>query len=256
MIDANLVEIFASAQGEGPHVGRSTVFVRFGGCDLRCVWCDTPGTWRPAKACRFEISAGSGEFSEESNPVSLERIERAVAALDPMEGSFVSLTGGEPLLQPEAVRGVALAMRARGLRVHLETYGLAVAALEAVIDAVDVVSLDWKLASDVRWADKARSSGEFPALHQAFLEVALRAPEHSVKVVLTPNTRDEELDAVAGHLAKHSPATALVLQPVTPVGGIETSPDARTLLRWLRRCERIHRDVRLIPQTHRVYGAL
>jgi 7-carboxy-7-deazaguanine synthase len=188
--------------------------------------------------------------------VSLERVDLAVAALEPVSGSFVSLTGGEPLLQPEAVRAVALRMRARGLRTHLETYGLAVEALEAVIDAIDVVSLDWKLQSDVGWADKAKNSGDFHALHQKFLEVANRAPEHTVKVVLTPNTRDEELDAVTQHLAKHSPDSPLVLQPVTPVGGIEESPDARTLLRWLRRCERIHRDVRLIPQTHRVYGAL
>ena len=48
---ANLVEIFSSIQGEGPHVGESTLFVRFGACDLRCRWCDSPHTWRPAATC-------------------------------------------------------------------------------------------------------------------------------------------------------------------------------------------------------------
>ncbi|MGE4653124.1 MAG: 7-carboxy-7-deazaguanine synthase QueE, partial [Myxococcota bacterium] len=52
---ANLVEVFSSIQGEGPHVGASTVFVRFGGCDLRCAWCDSPHTWLPSKRCRLEV---------------------------------------------------------------------------------------------------------------------------------------------------------------------------------------------------------
>ena len=47
-MDANLVEIFSSVQGEGPDVGASTLFVRLGACDLRCRWCDSPHTWRPA----------------------------------------------------------------------------------------------------------------------------------------------------------------------------------------------------------------
>lgn len=230
--------------------------MRFGECDLRCVWCDSPGTWRAAKSCRFETSSGSGEFTSEPNPIALERIDSALEALAPALGSFVSLTGGEPLLQPDAVRSVAAAARDRGLRVHLETHGLAVAALEQIVDTIDVVSLDWKLRSDVNWANKSRDSSDFSELHKTFLEVARRAPEHYVKVVLTPNTGDAELETVCRHLAAHAPDSPLVLQPVTPTGGIKDAPDARVLLRWLRLCECLHRDVRLIPQTHRVYGAL
>ena len=57
-------------------------------------------------------------------------------------------------------------------------------------------------------------------------------------------------------LAELAPEAPLILQPVTPFGGIDATPSARTLLETLWACERIHADVRLIPQTHRFYGAL
>ena len=52
------------------------------------------------------------------------------------------------------------------------------------------------------------------------------------------------------------PAVPLVLQPVTPMGGVKAAPEARALLETLWRCEAQLQDVRLIPQTHRMYGAL
>ncbi|MEZ4353757.1 MAG: 7-carboxy-7-deazaguanine synthase QueE [Myxococcota bacterium] len=85
--EASLVEIFVSAQGEGPEVGRTTVFVRFGGCDLRCGWCDSPGTWRPGAVCRLEVEAGRGVFEERANPlpidVVVEHIERLARGARP-----------------------------------------------------------------------------------------------------------------------------------------------------------------------------
>ena len=67
--EAHLVEIFASPQGEGPWVGVPTIFVRFGGCDLRCAWCDSPNTWLRGETCRIEQAPGSERFETRSNPV-------------------------------------------------------------------------------------------------------------------------------------------------------------------------------------------
>ena len=69
--DLNLVEIFSSVQGEGVHVGASTLCIRFGECDLRCRWCDTPHTWKRARECRIETQRGRGVFRSVANPVSL-----------------------------------------------------------------------------------------------------------------------------------------------------------------------------------------
>ena len=250
MVGANLVEIFSSFQGEGPHVGRSTLFVRFGECDLRCRWCDSPHTWKAGPRCRIEDPT-RGE-REIANPVPLAEVAAAAEALHVERHRFVSLTGGEPLLQPDGVRAIAEALRARGPRILLETHGLASAALERVIDAIDVVSMDWKLASEVARADRLRGAAreEFHAEHAEFLRIALRAGETYVKVVVTPATRDEELDALARHLAAVDPAVALVIQPVTPRGPVKESPPAAQLLAWQARLERTLRDVRVIPQTH------
>ena len=257
----NLVELFWSAQGEGPLVGRSMLFLRFGGCDLRCGWCDTPGTWRPTRECRFETSPGTGVFANAANPISRARLVEAIGALAPKPGTFISLTGGEPLLQPKAVNAAAGIARDFGLRVVLETHGLAVTALTEVIENIDFVSMDWKLESDVRRADEDRKgeghSRPFAEVHADFLaRISQAAVDSCVKVVITQNTTVEELDEVCRVLAGTSPDIPLILQPVTPFGKVREQPSAELLLQHLRRCDEKLADVRLIPQTHRVYGAL
>jgi 7-carboxy-7-deazaguanine synthase len=84
MVPVSLVvnEIFHSIQGESTHAGRPCVFVRLTGCNLRCVWCDT--------AYAFH----------EGEPMSVEQVLARVRA----HGCpLVEITGGEPLLQAEAV---------------------------------------------------------------------------------------------------------------------------------------------------------
>jgi len=255
---ANLVEIFSSVQGEGPHVGCRTLFVRFGACDLRCAWCDSPHTWQPAAECRIELAPGSGRFRSVPNPVSLDISLAAADALDVGAHRFASLTGGEPLLQRDAVQALARALRTRGVRIHLETHGLARDALEQVLPEIDVVSMDWKLSSDVRREGRSLRDLETPfhAEHEHFLRVARGAPEVVVKLVMTDSTRDAELDELARRVAAVDSAITVILQPVTPTGSVRESPSAARLLEGLVRLSRQLSDVRLIPQTHRQIGAL
>lgn len=256
--EASLVEVFASIQGEGPEVGRSTVFVRFGGCDLRCRWCDSPTTWRTSQTCRIEERAGSGQFTERPNPVSAEAIVEIVSRLAPRPATWISLTGGEPLLQPEAVSAVVEELVAAERRIYLETHGLHSEALSKIVEKIDLVSMDWKLTSDVRWGpgQTPMPGRDFHAAHEAFLRVALRAGGVYVKVVVTPSTRDEELDAMIDRIVSVSSEIPLVLQPVTPTGGVKAMPEAARLYGWLERAEERLADVRLIPQTHPIYGVL
>lgn len=252
MAGVNLVEIFSSVQGEGFQVGVPTLFVRFGECDLRCSWCDSPHTWKPARDCRFEAARGTGRFRTRPNPIGIAEALEAAAALDPSAHRYASLTGGEPLLQPDAVRALGEGLRSLGPLIHLETHGLASEALARVVDVVDVVSMDWKLSSDVRRAGRSTRDAEesFHDEHARFLEVARRAPEVVIKVVVTPNTRDSELDEMAQRICAIDPMLPVVLQPVTPMGSVAARPSSDVLLGWMEQLTKSLGNLRLVPQTH------
>jgi 7-carboxy-7-deazaguanine synthase len=252
--------VFSSAQGEGPHVGETTLFVRLGACDLRCRWCDSPHTWRATDTCRIETARGSGAFRIVPNPVAIEEILAAAEGLELGAHRFVAITGGEPLLQPEVVAALARGVRARGPRVLLETAGHLPEALALVVDAIDVVSMDWKLASDVRREGEPAAvleegGRDFHDLHARFLAIARRAPEVYVKIVVTGASRDEEVLAACARIAAVDRETTVVLQPVTPRGRGQERPGAGRLLALQREAACQLADVRVIPQTHPIYGA-
>jgi organic radical activating enzyme len=253
---ANLVEIFSSIQGEGPDVGTATLFVRFGGCDLRCRWCDSAHTWEPVAECRIETARGSGQWRTRVNPLPVEEVVAAARFLDVEDHRFVSLTGGEPLLQPAAVRALAEGLRGLGPALHLETHGLAAKALGSVVERIDVISMDWKLASDVRRSSESSqgAAADFHDAHERFLEIARGAPRTVVKLVVTPRSRDAEIDEAVARIARVHGGATLVLQPVTPCGGTRERPSAERMLALSERVGRRLADVRVIPQTHPIYG--
>ncbi len=254
----NLVEVFWSVQGEGTLLGEPCVFVRFGECDLRCAWCDSPHTWKRADSCRVETSPGSGHFVDVPNPVPVSAAVQSALGLAQRSGDIISLTGGEPLLQPEAARALAEALREQGARILLETHGLAVDALSQVLDYVDIVSMDWKLSSSVRRVSDPRGQpvASFHEQHEEFLRRAVDTARADVyvKVVLTTATQSAEIEEMCRRVARCAPETTVILQPVSPHGPVRDSPEADRLLEWVRLCRGRLADVRLIPQTHKMLG--
>ena len=255
-LHANLVEMFSSIQGEGPFAGLSTLFVRFGGCDLRCAWCDSPHTWRPAQRARIERVRGSGEFAVRDNPFALSEIVASAEALGSARHRHVSLTGGEPLLQPDAIAAVAAALRGSGPLILLETHGLHADALERVLPHIDIVSMDWKLASDVRREGVATSAPResFDDAHERFLAVARRAPHTVVKLVITRASEDAEIGEALARVARTHPSACVVLQPVTPMGSVTERVPSERMLALARSAEERVADVRVLPQLHPIMG--
>jgi organic radical activating enzyme len=254
----HLVEVFSSLQGEGPEVGTSTLFVRFAECDLRCAWCDTPRSWLRSARCRLELAPGTGRFEELANPVAIETLVAAGERLGLSRHRWLSFTGGEPLLQPESLREALLALRGRGPRIWLETHGLLAEPLAPLVPLLDCISMDWKLASDVRRASDAKQGPvpPFHAAHEAFLAVARAAPRVVVKIVVTPASEDAEIDEAVRRVARTHPGACLVLQPVTPFAAVKERPGAARLLALERRASEQLADVRVIPQTHPILAAL
>ncbi len=96
-----VTEIFQSIQGETSHAGRPCVFIRFTGCDRRCVYCDSAYAW-----------SGGEDRS----------IDEIVAAASSFPSRFATLTGGEPMLQRD-LPALAQRLLDEGWEVALETHG-------------------------------------------------------------------------------------------------------------------------------------
>jgi len=193
----------------------------------------------------------------EPNPLPLARVVAACEALELASHRFVALTGGEPLLQPEAVLALARALAGRGPRIFLETHGLAEPALSRVLEAVDVISMDWKLTSDVRRRGDPRHGAVAPfhEAHERFLRTAHAGAEVSVKLVVTPRSRDAELEEALSRIARVDPTIPVILQPVTPAGPVRDRPTPERMLELEARFSHTLADVRVVPQTHPIWGA-
>jgi 7-carboxy-7-deazaguanine synthase len=130
-----VTEIFFSIQGEGSRAGLPCVFVRFTGCDLRCVYCDT--------AYAFQ---GGSEMAQETILVEVAR--------HPCR--LVLLTGGEPLLQRD-LPALAARLLDRGYEVMVETHGQRPldGLPEGVIRIVDVKTPgSGEVATDLSYLDR------------------------------------------------------------------------------------------------------
>ncbi len=88
-----LNEIFYSIQGEGPNLGRPSVFVRLGGCNLQCTWCDSKFTWKPGLS--------------DNKTAELKDVLKTIRSFP---CRHLVITGGEPLLQQKAIEALLKAL--------------------------------------------------------------------------------------------------------------------------------------------------
>jgi len=216
-------EIFLSVQGEGLHVGERTVFVRFYGCPLRCVWCDQPEALSHTGVGRFD----------EMTPEAVRDAVRSHPAT-----RRVCLTGGEPVIAPRAsLLWLLGALRAGGYWISVETSGARV--VEELFDAIDF----WTVSPKPRSAETFEGDpveAQIPTLRRL---LSIPEARRQLKFVIQDRADVEDavrlLDAV-GYQG------AVVLQPEHGRGKESAIFDCWP---WDR-----FPEARLIPQAHKAVG--
>ncbi len=96
------MEAFYTIQGEGAYQGQAAYFIRLGGCDVGCVWCDVKESWDINAHPHFEI-------------------EQIVAEASQYAGRLAVITGGEPFMHD--LKDLTSSLKQQGFRTHVETSG-------------------------------------------------------------------------------------------------------------------------------------
>lgn len=200
-------------------MGTPSVFVRVSGCNLRCVWCDTPyASWSPEGP---------------TMPVS-EIVEKVIG----LDCQHVVLTGGEPMLF-EPIVWLASELKERGHTITIETAGTVYRDLPC-----DLMSISPKLSNsippDSEWHDRHDSN-------RLNFEVLTRLVENyncQLKFVIADQKQDvQEIEAILARLPKMSPDKVLIMPEGTDAERLKLSLSALVPLAmqtgW-RLCPRLH----------------
>ncbi len=97
-----VMEAFYTIQGEGAHQGKAAYFIRLGGCDVGCHWCDVKESWEMDQHPRLSVKAIAKEAAQ-------------------FPGRLAVITGGEPLMHD--LTDLCEALHQSGFKVHIETSG-------------------------------------------------------------------------------------------------------------------------------------
>ncbi len=216
-----IAEIFGSVQGEGVWVGIPSVFVRVSGCNLRCVWCDTPyASWKP-----------------EGPTMSVGEI---VEAIEKYGINHVVLTGGEPMLF-DPIENLAIELKNRNHTITIETAGTINRQLPC-----DLMSISPKLAHSTPGKESGwQQRHEAARLAVPVLQSLVDSYPYQLKFVVNPETGNDltEIETLLGQLHNIESSRVLLMPEGT---------DSETLHRRSRMLvdEVIKRNWRLTQRLH------
>ncbi|HYX72913.1 MAG TPA: 7-carboxy-7-deazaguanine synthase QueE [Nitrososphaera sp.] len=232
-----LSEIFTSIEGEGILFGTKTMFVRLAGCPFKCHWCDTP----------YALSMDSGiEYS-------VEKVKDIISKSLQPNTYKINFTGGEPLVQYEAVIELAKFAGQKGLRIYLESACYDAMRFAKVLPYIDICKVELKLRDS-----KIVNEKQYANLLKNELECLRHAVTNSkttyIKVVVTNSSNLREFNEIVHQvfrIARPTELAGFIIQPSYRVD----EPTLDVLFGFYDTVYPIYDQVRVVPQLHKIIGA-
>jgi len=236
-LKTRIFEIFTSIEGEGILYGTKTLNVRLAGCPYTCFYCDSVDA--------LPLESGK-EYS----------ITEACDLLDNnlQDNTYkVNFTGGEPLIQYEAVKELAKHVKARGVSTYLESACFDSKKFLYVLPSIDFVKIEFKTI-DSEFIDEKH----YPNLIKNTLECLKAAIEAKkttyIKIVVSSKTElrsFKELLAQIFKIISKENISGFIIQPTTNL----SEPTLEQLLVFYDNVYPYYEEVRVVPQLHKIISA-
>ena len=171
------MEHFYTLQGEGLHSGKASYFIRLGGCDVGCVWCDVKASWDAEKHPKMTV-------------------EEILAAAMKHPGRLAVITGGEPAMHD--LTALTNVLKENGFTINIETSGSSPlsgtldwvtlspkkfkAPVQSALDKADELKVVVFNKSDFKWAEE--HAAKVPAHCKLYLQPEWSKKDNITQVVI------------------------------------------------------------------------
>jgi organic radical activating enzyme len=235
---ARVSEIFTSIEGEGVFIGKKTLFIRLSGCHLKCRWCDT----------KYALSLDSGTDYQ------IDEIKDLIIKELRPSTYKVNFTGGEPLLQTEAVIELAdFIKKQTNLKTYIESSCFDSELFSKVLPYIDICKIEFKTDDSNVVEDQEYDNLLLNEIK--CLELAVESNKATyIKIVVTNSTNLESFKNLVYNISKKIKPSDILGFIIQPSFGID-QPTVNKLLDTYDIVQPMFPEVRIIPQLHKEIGA-
>ena len=232
-----LFEIFTSVEGEGILYGTKTLFVRLAGCPFSCFYCDTKES--------LPLDSGTEYTIEEANQLVDSNLKHQTYK--------VNFTGGDPLIQHEAVALLAKHIQEKKIPTYLESSCFDIDRFNHVLPFIDIVKIEFK-TKDSDFVD-SKHYEKLIAHTMKCLESSVKTKKTTyIKIVVSSKTQlneFEELTKQIFNVISKDDIDGFIIQPTFGI----SEPSLDLLLNLYDLVYPYFIDVKVVPQLHKFIGA-
>ena len=232
-----LFEVFTSVEGEGILYGTKTLFVRLAGCPFTCFYCDTKES--------LPLDSGTEYSIEDANSLIDSSLKNQTYK--------VNFTGGDPLIQHEAVALLAKHIQDKKIPTYLESSCFDIDRFDHVLPFIDIVKIEFKTI-DSDFVDTKHYEKLIGHTMKCLQSSVKSGKTTYIKVVVSSKTGPDEFAKLVREIfdvISRDDIDGFIIQPTYGV----SEPSLELLLELYDLVYPQYIDVKVVPQLHKFIGA-